>query len=130
MRAIFCGDRDWDDEALIEKWMLALRPSVVIEGEARGADTLARQVAERHGIPVEGKEADWISHGKAAGLIRNREMLKENPDTCVAFHDNIKASKGTADMVNISRKAGLRVIVVSHTSVADYAAARSRGFFA
>jgi hypothetical protein len=39
-------------------------------------------------------------------------MLKEGkPDMVLAFHENIVVSKGTANMVNKSKAAGLTVLV-------------------
>ena len=46
--------------------------------------------------------ADWAKHGKAAGPIRNAEMLTEFlPDYIVAF----PGGKGTADMLRKAEKA-------------------------
>lgn len=52
------------------------RPLVIIEGEQRGADLLAREWAEDRGVEVRGFPADWETHKKAAGFIRNSQMLK------------------------------------------------------
>ena len=43
--------------------------------------------------------ADWKKYGKSAGPIRNREMLKMDPDIVLIFHDDPKNSKGTKDCV-------------------------------
>lgn len=57
--------------------------------------------------------ADWEKHGKAAGPIRNQQMLTEGkPDIVVAFSDNLSNSKGTADMCRRAHKAGLPVYVI------------------
>lgn len=60
--------------------------------------------------------ADWNRHHKAAGPIRNRVMLEElnksQEKLVLAFHDDLAASKGTADMCRISRKADVKVIHV------------------
>jgi UDP-N-acetylmuramoylalanine-D-glutamate ligase len=60
-------------------------------------------------IPVETYEADWDTHGKAAGPIRNKRMLDEGkPDLVVAF----PGGRGTANMISQARKAGVEVIEV------------------
>ena len=81
---------------------------VIIEGEAKGADSMARVLAKKLGIKVEPYPAKWDEHGKAAGAIRNSQMLKEGkPDFCLAFHNDIKKSKGTADMVKKCQASGI-----------------------
>lgn len=116
MRVLVCGDRDWLNKALVKKKLEELKGKieVVIEGEARGADTCGRIAAQELGIPVLKFPADWKKHGKAAGPIRNNQMLKEGePDLVLAFHSNIEESKGTKHMVKIARKAGIEVIIVT-----------------
>lgn len=117
MRVLICGGRDWNDPAPIELIVLAYKflfPSVtVIEGEARGADSMAREAAETFGARIKKYPADWDGLGKKAGPIRNSEMLKEEPDVVWAFHDQIENSKGTRDMCDKAHKAGLPVYVVS-----------------
>jgi hypothetical protein len=115
LKLLICGDRWWKDKELIKKYIEYFKPTVLIEGEARGADTLARMVAEELGIPIEKYPADWNTHGKKAGPIRNRQMLKEGkPDMVIGFHDDLENSKGTKDMLKISTKAGISVMHVSH----------------
>jgi hypothetical protein len=117
MRVLICGDREWTDAELIGMILDAMpKCNVIIEGEARGVDSLARVEARRRGIDVERYPADWDSFGRSAGPIRNREMLKAKPDWVIAFHDNLEASKGTKDMVTIARKAGLPTLVISHAT--------------
>jgi hypothetical protein len=111
-RVLICGDRNWRDFEAVRRFVASLAPSaVVIEGEARGADTMARIAAEQHGLTVLRFPAQWDTHGRAAGPIRNQQMLTEGAPTLVAyFHDNIEESKGTRDMVTRARKAGIRVV--------------------
>lgn len=71
--------------------------SVIIQGEARGADATAKRWAESRGKHIDPYPADWTRHGKAAGPIRNSLMLKEGtPDIVLAFPGGV----GTADMVS------------------------------
>lgn len=118
MRLLICGDRAWTDAALIGKWLDDLKPAVVIEGECRGADIVARSAAEARNITVEPYPAPWRQHGKAAGPIRNAQMLREGkPDRVLAFHDDIDNSSGTADMVAQAIKAGKLVTIISHHGI-------------
>lgn len=129
MRILVCGDRDWTDHCIIQAvvngfipaWLQAMDPEssvedqIVIHGDARGADTIAGRFARRHPALIEvAYPADWDSYGRSAGPIRNTQMLKEGmPDVVLAFHDDIKSSKGTAHMVRIAKKAGVPTYVIS-----------------
>lgn len=114
-RVLVCGDRDWTDGQLIAQYLEEIRPFVVIEGEARGADKLARRAAEFLRIAVLAFPADWEKYGKRAGPIRNRQMLKEGrPNLVLAFHDSIERSKGTKDMIRAAQSAGVPVRLITH----------------
>ncbi len=115
MKVLVCGDRNWADRKPIRKALLSILPlDLVIEGGAKGADTLAREVAEELGIIVREFKADWAKYGRAAGPIRNRQMLDEKPDRVLAFHDNLEESKGTKDTVTEARRRGIPVSVIGH----------------
>ncbi len=112
MRILFCGDRNWTNYKVVADVMGELRPTVVIEGEARGADTMARECADYHGIEVLAFRAKWEEYGAAAGPMRNKQMLVEGkPDLVVAFHNNLEHSKGTLNMVKLARKQNIKVYV-------------------
>lgn len=117
LKLIVCGDRNWKDRGWIIQVLAAVRRNVgifaVIEGEARGADSLAFEVATQFlDLPVEPVPANWDKYGKGAGPIRNREMLIDHKaDGVLAFHMNLQKSKGTADMVRQALTAGKPVWV-------------------
>src|SRR5689334_18184632 len=101
IRLLICGDRNWTDYNLIKDvlerivWTNEQRIEVVIQGAARGADTLARLAAMNLGVRCDSYPAQWAKYGRAAGPIRNREMLEDGKPTHVlAFHDSIKTSLG------------------------------------
>jgi hypothetical protein len=80
--------------------------AAIIQGGARGVDEDARAWGQHHGIPVETYPADWQTHGRAAGPIRNGVMLAESrPDAVLAF----PGGPGTADCVRQARALGLPV---------------------
>lgn len=114
LRVLICGSRDWTDYERIYAILEGIAPYVacVIEGEARGADSLARRAAESLGIPVLKFPADWNKHGRAAGPIRNQQMLDEGkPNRVLAFQ--LHNSSGTTDMIRRAKKAGIFVEVFS-----------------
>ena len=112
MKVLVCGDRNWNNVFSIKRELQKFSDDVVIiHGAATGADTIAGQVAKELGFKVEVYPAKWNELGRAAGPIRNMQMLREGkPDLVLAFHANLNNSKGTANMVSISRKNGVKVI--------------------
>ena len=109
MKLLICGDREWNREAPIRKVLEQYDPKTteVIHGDARGADRMAGRIADEMGFKVTDFPAKWTEFGRAAGFIRNRQMLKEGPDRVIAFHENIAESKGTKDMLKISEEVGV-----------------------
>ncbi len=112
MRVLVCGGRRFNDSLTLGSWLGGLHNNhggitLLIEGGAPGADFMARKFAEWKGIPTQTVEADWKSHGRAAGPIRNRKMLEVGkPDLVVAF----EGGKGTANMIEQATAAGIRVL--------------------
>jgi hypothetical protein len=56
---------------------------------------------------------DWKKYGKSAGYRRNKEMA-EVADALVAFWDG--KSKGTANMIDLMRKAGKPLKIVYYSN--------------
>lgn len=108
-KILICGDRYWNNFKIIDK-VLANLPvdCMIIHGDCRGADKISGYLANKRGMAVFPYKADWYKHGKAAGPIRNQEMLDFfEPKMVIAFHSNIVNSKGTKDMLNRAHKCGL-----------------------
>lgn len=83
----------------------------IIAGAARGADSIAIDWAVVNWTYFTEYPADWDTHGKAAGPIRNQQMLDEGkPDMVVAF----PGGRGTEDMVRRAKKAGIPVREISN----------------
>jgi YspA, cpYpsA-related SLOG family len=112
MRVLVTGGRDFSDRTLLFEALDRLHAAhgftVLIHGDANGADRLSGEWATARGVSVEAHPADWKRHGRAAGPIRNQKMLEEKPELVVAF----PGGKGTADMVSKARQAGLEVVMV------------------
>lgn len=117
MKVLVCGHREFDDWVLLNSVMEGvlshtLEELVIIEGEAKGADFLARVWAKWMGLKYEAYPADWKTYGKRAGPIRNAQMLREGkPDLVVAFL--AEGSIGTKDMINQAERASVPVKVVN-----------------
>lgn len=111
MRLLVCGGRDFNDYGALRDAMNAVvgkeTDVLVIHGGARGADALAGRIAEEAHVPVKVFPADWETHGKRAGYLRNRQMLDEGkPDIVLAA----PGGRGTAMMIRIAQEAGVKVV--------------------
>lgn len=118
MIVLVCGSRDWADESTIRRWLAELPAgTIVVHGAARGADTIAGEVARSLGFEVREYPARWDEEGRAAGPLRNQRMLdEERPDAALAFATALRTPAGrltgTGDMCARAVKAGVRVTIV------------------
>jgi len=107
-RIIVAGSRDFDDYAYFrEKFLEYLskfkdKSITIVTGRApNGPDDMAYHFA-KWDQPCNLREfkADWDTHGKRAGFIRNEEMA-EFGSCLFAIHDG--ESKGTKHMIETAR---------------------------
>jgi hypothetical protein len=120
MKLIIAGGRDVpekDADALVRKVLSKYVPDIskvwaIFNGGASGIDAAVRRVWRQHirdlwpQVGLVTYEADWETHGKKAGPMRNREMAK-HADTLIAIWDG--KSRGTKNMIDVARKAGLKI---------------------
>jgi hypothetical protein len=102
MKVLVTGSRDWDDYGAVAKQMaIALGDAkekgyqkiVFWDGDCpTGADAMCKEFANKveHSVPGliierKGFPAKWEQHKRAAGPIRNKEMVDAGPDICLAF---------------------------------------------
>lgn len=110
-RVLVCGGRDYTNVKHVRRVLARIEVEhdslIIIEGGAVGVDACASEWAHHRGFENLTFHADWKKHGRAAGPIRNQQMLDEGkPDLVVAF----PGGTGTADMVRRARAAGVPVI--------------------
>lgn len=106
---LVCGGREFTNYELICRILDQINILRIVEGEQRGADLLAREYAVNNQIPFRAFPANWAKFGRAAGSIRNKQMLDEGlPNLVVAFPGGI----GTANMIRQSRERSIEVIQV------------------
>lgn len=88
---------------------------VIVTGGADGTDEAAIHYALKSGYPYKVFLPDWKQYGRAAGPIRNKEMLNyilEGIPYLLAFWNG--ESRGTKNMINITEKAGVPITVVRY----------------
>ena len=100
------GDRNWNDVTTLTTFFTSTLTKkypptayAVIHGGCRGVDSIAANVAGDIGYKTCEFPADWSSNGKAAGPIRNKEMIDLLPEVVVIFHTTLSTSTGTKDCV-------------------------------
>ena len=123
MRVLVTGSRSWTATGPIRREISLLTampyagpaladdgsPLTLVHGGARGADTFAAEFAESLGWLTEVHRPAWDEYGKAAGLIRNREMLESNIQLVLVFRH--RYSSGTSFTLNLAMKMEIPVIL-------------------
>lgn len=114
MKVLATGGRNWEHDDVIFHALSRLpQRTTIMHGGAKGADTIVDGAAKRLNYGVEVYPANWKEYGRAAGPIRNREMLQKKPDLVLAFHYDLASSKGTRDCVEEAQRRGIPVILIS-----------------
>ena len=115
MKIVVSGGRGWTNKRIIKKRLLELPyNTTIIEGGCKGADLLAREVSLEIGLELVEFPAIWKRYGKAAGHIRNIKMLNTKPDLLIAFHEDLKNSKGTKHIVDEAKRRGIKTEVIGN----------------
>lgn len=127
LKVLISGSRnhlnEWGVRDYLESWILDQKENEfsMIHGDCphprpmpkvqvgKSVDLIGADVFKKYG-KVRGFPADWNTHGKAAGMIRNKKMVDLGPDIVIAFPYG--ASPGTRNCVSIAKKAGIETIVV------------------
>jgi hypothetical protein len=120
-RILITGSRDWTDRETIARALSdAIRsyhqhnPLTLVHGACpTGADKIADELWRSWMFRCDlaepdMHEADWATHGKAAGPIRNAHMVSLGADICLAFP--LGVSRGTRNCMRLAREAGIPVV--------------------
>ena len=108
-RLLVTGSRDWSDVQVITRELEIVQAHegeqvVLVSGNCRGADLIAEEVAVKFGWMIERHPADWKTHGKRAGFVRNAEMVEKGADYCLAFvKDNSAGASNTVVKARIAK---------------------------
>lgn len=117
MKVLICGSRTmgWEHLQMVIDVLRSLdpKPTLIINGKARGADTIGKAAGVFIGCAFADFPADW-KLGKVAGHLRNQQMLAQGPDLVLAFHSVRGISPGTRDMVSLAKAAGVSVKVITY----------------
>lgn len=114
-RVLVTGSRNWKGRdavfAALQEHLGGELHGVVVHGDCpTGADHMAQQWVDlQPGLVAERHPADWGAHGKAAGPIRNQQMVDLGADVVLAFPH--LDSRGTTHCITAARRAGLSVVI-------------------
>lgn len=127
---LITGSRNWKEPDTIREVLRRIRPlylePMLIHGGARGVDEIAGVEARRLGFDVKVMRADWRENGRAAGPIRNTQMVtfarvmgeKQGCDVvCLAFWDG--ESRGTKDCFTKAHEAGIDTEIITEKEVTE-----------
>lgn len=120
MRILITGSRTWDNENFIRNLLsgFGFNPDVVtlVSGNCQdGADAICEKVAEELGWAIERHPADWETHGRKAGFIRNYNMAHTHPDICLAFVRDHSA--GASMTAKFAKDAGVQTYILNYPEV-------------
>jgi hypothetical protein len=88
-----------------------LQISEVVSGTARGIDTDGERWATARDVYVRRFPADWDKHGKAAGIIRNKQMAEYGDALLLIWDGKSKGSKNMGDTMRGLGKSVYEVVL-------------------
>ena len=114
MKLAIIGSRDFNDYEKVAYYVIKYFESgwaidEIVSGGASGADALAKRIADEYRKVYTEFPADWKTHGKAAGPIRNEQII-QYADKVLAFWDG--KSKGTMSSINLARRYKKDTIII------------------
>lgn len=110
-KVLISGGRDFIDQEFIFDKLFKFHTihniTKIVNGGARGVDSISSAFADKYDIEKEIYIPDWETYGKAAGTIRNGKMLYlTSPDYVIIF----PGGNGTDHMKKIAKNSGYIVI--------------------
>lgn len=119
MIVLVTGATAWADAEAIRAELAQLPPgSVVVHGDAPGADALAGAAARDLGLAVvmmRKNDADRRRYGRGAWKGLNERMLQQGVELVLAFHaelDDPERAHGTRHAVRLAEAQGIAVRVI------------------
>lgn len=109
MRIIVAGSTTWTNREVIREQLRSLPAgTVIVYGDAPGADAIGGEIASELGLatePMVKNEADYKQYGPVAWKGLNERMLATGVDQILAFHPDVNASTGTKHLIEIAGSA-------------------------
>lgn len=120
MKIIVCGGRHFYDYELLKRKIqtvinmhhLKYEDIEIVSGHCEGADMLGEKYAQEFGASITIFPAQWEKYGRAAGPIRNKQMvdyIKEDENPLVIAFTSPR-TKGTRNTIKEAKKLNIPVI--------------------
>lgn len=135
-RLLICGGRDFDNynmldfsiDKILAQNKLSYDQIEVVSGHADGADTLGELYAKKHNINLKTFPADWSNYGRAAGPIRNKQMIdyiKNGPAVVAAFVS--PKSIGTKNTIALAKQENIKTYEIAYSNKTESFASLTEG---
>ena len=113
MKVVITGGRDFNEKKYIHEQLDKIHSetpiTLLVQGNAIGADILSGMWATKNKIKMLTVKADWDKFGNKAGLIRNIEMADMyDYDMVIAF----PGGRGTAHMIEYCESRNMNIIKI------------------
>ena len=107
-KIVIGGCRDYNDydvfKEFVDSCLSRLKEEhslTIVSGHCSGVDLMGERYAKENGLGLEIFPADWDKYGRAAGPIRNKQMV-EVSDYVIAFWN--QKSRGTKSLIAYARE--------------------------
>lgn len=117
---VVTGSRKWTDVNAVTEILDEIKPALLVQGGAKGVDTIARNWCDQTGTPCVEVPALWTAHGNAAGPRRNVLMLRIAKALAAARDMDVEVmacplpdSVGTKHMIEIAQAEELLCYLVT-----------------
>lgn len=116
MRIIIAGAMSWKNRASIRQELESLpSETIVVHGDAPGADALGGVVAKELGFKVKEmtkNSSDYKKYKRGAWKGLNERMIETGVDLILAFHPAVENSRGTKHLLELADQAGVEYRVI------------------
>lgn len=105
------GPTQWAKDQIEAYWywnLAGYEDLTMIEGAAKGIDTIAKEYAQENGWKIEEYPAKW-SIGKQACILRNIKMYENTDEILILWDGN---SRGTRHMIELCEKGNKPYVVL------------------
>jgi hypothetical protein len=118
MRIVVTGERAWacDELAMVVLQRLIARYGrkiVIIHGGEAGVGESFSKARKNLGIAVDARLASWPQTGPPMLWSKNRELVKDGADLCIALHRSIGTSRRTRDCARQAIQNGIPTYLIA-----------------
>ncbi len=129
VKILICGGRHFNEYDVFSKTVNSVLNDLeihqdqieLVSGGCEGTDKMAERYAEENSISISVFNADWKRYGRAAGPIRNRQMIDYIKDSdhsyVIAFTSD--RTKGTRNTIELASKNSIEVFQFDYRLLND-----------